>query len=261
MGTAKSLEPIIIESECKIEIKKILLKKLRKELLQAENSTEIDKIKKKLVDESKEPIELPNKPRLCAQDITPEATAILMQKNHDRIAILSAEGGVFDLLGGRYSGGVANLDTYLQSHSGDAIYIDRGGRSPINMENPVMTLGLSPQPSVLVGLAKNQGFQGRGLIDRPIYFLPESNLGYRPLRPVPVPSSITDSYHSVILDLLDKKDKYVDGLREFETISLSADAWRRWKSFAHEVEKKLRGGGGLSMLKVGVGNCQGKSLG
>ena len=44
-------------------------------------------------------------PRLVADDITPEAAASLLAEQGGRLAIISAEGGIFDIIAGRYSNG------------------------------------------------------------------------------------------------------------------------------------------------------------
>src|SRR5262249_28084313 len=42
-------------------------------------------------------------PRLLADDATPEALGTLMAEQHGRLAVISAEGGIFDAIAGRYS--------------------------------------------------------------------------------------------------------------------------------------------------------------
>ncbi len=53
-----------------------------------------------------ESIEVPVTPRLIADDVTPEAAGSLLAAHGGRLAIISAEGGVFDIMNGRYSNGV-----------------------------------------------------------------------------------------------------------------------------------------------------------
>ena len=51
-----------------------------------------------------ESLEVPPVPRLVADDITPEkAAASLLAEQGGRLAIISAEGGIFDIIAGRYS--------------------------------------------------------------------------------------------------------------------------------------------------------------
>jgi hypothetical protein len=52
---------------------------------------------------------VPAIPRLFVDDCTPERLASLMIEQGERIAVFSDEGGVFDILAGRYSNGIPNL--------------------------------------------------------------------------------------------------------------------------------------------------------
>ena len=138
--------------------------------------------------------EVPRVPQLWTSDATPEHLGTLMASNNERMAWLSSEGGIFDMLGGRYSNGVPNLDLVLKAHSGDADRVDRGSRPPIFLRHPLLTVGLSPQPDVLRGLAKRPGFRGRGLLARFTYLMPRSNLGYRKHDAAPIPQAVRQSY-------------------------------------------------------------------
>ena len=75
-----------------------------------------------------EEIDVPVVPRLVADDVTAEAVGSLLAAHGGRLAIISAEGGVFETMGGRYSGGVPNLDVWLKGHAGDQLRVDRKGR-------------------------------------------------------------------------------------------------------------------------------------
>ena len=73
-------------------------------------------------------------PRLVADDVTPEAAASLLAEQGGRLAVLSAEGGIFATLAGRYSG-APNLEVFLKGHAGDLLIVDRKGRDPPNTSN------------------------------------------------------------------------------------------------------------------------------
>ena len=105
-----------------------------------------------------EAVVVPSVPRIVADDITPEAAGSLMADQHGRLAILSAEGGVFDILAGRYSGERANLDVFLKGHAGDTLKVDRKGRPPEYIPRPALTVSVMIQPAVLVAIAKNGAF-------------------------------------------------------------------------------------------------------
>src|SRR5207253_6873621 len=69
-------------------------------------------------------------PRLLADDCSPEKLAGLMRDNAGRIAVISPEGDLFDLMAGRYSAsGAPNLGVCLKAHAGDSIRVDRVHRA------------------------------------------------------------------------------------------------------------------------------------
>src|SRR5262249_1024142 len=88
--------------------------------------------------------EVPLAPRLWTQDVTPEKLGMLMADHGERIAIISDEGGIFDILAGRYSRGVPNLDLFLQSHAGAPYRVDRANRPSVVMQRPALTMVLCP---------------------------------------------------------------------------------------------------------------------
>src|SRR5207253_1149882 len=119
---------------------------------------------------------VPPLPRLYVDDCTPERLASLMAEQGGRMAVFSDEGGVFDILSGRYSKGVPNLDLWLKGHSVSPVRVDRADRArpPILLDRPRLTVGISPQPDVLASLRDKPGFRGRGLLARFLYGLPKS---------------------------------------------------------------------------------------
>ena len=118
------------------------------------------------------------------------------------MAIISDEGGIFDILAGRYNNGVPNLDLFLQSHAGAPVRVDRGSRPSVMMDEPALTLILSPQPDVLQGLASKPGFRGRGLLARFLFMFPVSKIGYRSGNTKPVPETILSDHDAHIRALL-----------------------------------------------------------
>jgi len=202
--------------------------------------------------------EVPSIPRLWAQDITPEKLGQLMADHDEKIAIMSDEGGIFDILAGRYSGGIPNLDVFLQSHAGASVRVDRGSRKSVYMHSPALTMGLSPQPEVLRSLTGKPGFRGRGLLARFLYALPESRLGFRLLNCDPVLKSISDDYNRGIRTLLDIEPP-VNTYGEIEPYILRLDtfAYEAWKDFQKEVEKDMREGEIFEHVKDWAGKLPG----
>lgn len=126
-------------------------------------------------DNTPEPVEL----RLTADDVTPEKLGIVMAEQDGALAILSAEGGFLGTAGGRYAGGIANIDLILKAYTGEPAKVDRVGRASLYIPNPALTLGLVVQPDVAAELAANQTFVRRGLAARFLYAQPPSRMGRR----------------------------------------------------------------------------------
>jgi replicative DNA helicase len=145
-------------------------------------------------------IQVPVIPRLLADDATPEATASLLAEHGGRIAIISAEGGIFDTIAGRYARTV-NMDVYLKGHSGDRIRVDRQGRPAQHIPSPALTLGLMVQPRVIEAIAANRDFVGRGLLARFLYATPVSRVGSRASNATPVSADAEDRYSKAIKKL------------------------------------------------------------
>lgn len=146
-------------------------------------------------------IEVPAALRLVADDTTPEAAASLMVEQGGRLAILSAEGGFFDTLSGRYSRGVPNIDFALKGHAGDSLRVDRRGRSE-SIERAYLSMLLMVQPDVIDSLSANRAFRGRGLIARMLFALPVSRVGRRDIDSAPVPEFVQARYVRRIKDLV-----------------------------------------------------------
>jgi hypothetical protein len=197
--------------------------------------------------------EVPPAPRLFSDDITPERLASLMQEQGGRMAVFSDEGGVFDMLAGRYSKGVPNLDLWLKGHSVSLVRVDRQDRSrpPIIIDRPHLTVGISPQPDVLESLHDKPGFRGRGLLARFLYGLPQSRLGYRTLAPSPIPSHVENRYRLGIEQLINYRPATILRLR------FSDAAYREWKGFQLSLEPQFRDGGALQSLRDWGGKLAG----
>jgi putative DNA primase/helicase len=194
---------------------------------------------------------VPDYPRLLADDITPEALARLMATQAERMAVLSAEGGIFETMAGRYNNGVVNIDVFLKGHAGDALRVDRRNALPLLMDHPALTLGLAVQRDVVVGLTGKAGFRGRGLMARFLYAVPPSLVGRRKTAVATVPASIRKTYEDVIARLLERELEDVRHLLygrarpglEMLTLSPAADEVRI--AFAASIEGRLGPGGDL----------------
>jgi replicative DNA helicase len=192
-----------------------------------------------------ESIEVPAIPRLVADDITPEAAASLLAAQGGRLAIISAEGGIFDIIAGRYSGNVPNLDLWLKGHSGDSLKVDRKGRPPEHVRRPALTLGLMIQPEVLNAIASNRQFRGRGFLARILYAWPVSRVGRRRIAPPPVDPDIEANYGATVREL-------ASGMAGWQgdpaILTLTPIAQKAIQEIEKDVEPTLVGNGELASL-------------
>ena len=188
-------------------------------------------------------------PRLVADDITPEKVAALMAEHGERIALLSAEGGVFGIMAGRYQPNSSpNLDVFLKGHSGDRLTVDRIGRGPVCIERPALTIGLAVQPDVIRRLADTPEFRGRGLLARFLYALPDSLVGSRDLAGAPsIPAGVRAAYRGHVNRLLALKPEGQDAAAQ-RLLRLSKGAQGRLEDFLRWVEPQLGKAGTLGSL-------------
>lgn len=161
-----------------------------------------------------------------------KAEASVLAENHSKAAIVSAEGGIFDILNGIYTKNV-NIDVFLKGHSGDTIRVDRIGRASESILHPTLTMLLAVQPEVLNGLMSNGTFRGRGLTARFLYSMPKSSLGIRAFHTKPIDESIKNEYAKLIRSLLEVDSKE-------EPIYLSEESTAILEQLFHDTEHRFR---------------------
>ena len=172
--------------------------------------------------------------RLYVDDVTTEKLTSVLSENKGTAAIVSAEGGIFDMLSGIYTKNV-NIDVFLKGHSGDTIRVDRIGRNSESIMNPALTVLLAVQPNVLSGMMSNGTFRGRGLTARFMYCMPHSKVGERKYRTQPIPDEVSRCYDLTIRNLLDEGTPQIP-----ELICLTPEADKLLEAFSGEVENKLK---------------------
>jgi len=184
-------------------------------------------------------------PVYIADDVTPEKLAELMHTNNECMGIISAEGGIFSIMAGRYSDKNINIDIFLKGHAGDEVSVYRIGRSAISMRNPALSLCLCCQPEVVKEAGSNRQFLGRGLIARFLYVQCRPMAGYRKRNGHNLSESIRLSYGNHMRRLLDLPRPDQPTLLE-----LSPEAQKYWDEFHDDVETDMQPGGSLSGLKA-----------
>lgn len=202
---------------------------------------ENEEMEKEIVSLKDELRNLPNlqPPRFFADDCTCESLTSLMAENGGVFSVISSEGGIFDILTGRYSPNAkVNIDTWLKGHSGDPIRVDRLGRSTEFVAHPALSAVLTIQPTVLSTIMENSTLDGRGLLARFLYSSPPSRIGTRSFLTPPMPDEVKTAYRNLIFRLMDIP------LKETPTVlTLAPDALEEMNRYFLKHEQYLAGEG------------------
>ena len=244
---AAELLPVIEKTKSERKTAEARISKLRADAVKAKPG-EFERLSAELAEIEAALPEIQSIPQLFTQDVTPEHTGTMLADNGQRLSLISDEGGIVDIMAGRYSNGIPNLDVYLQSHAGSFVRVNRGSRPPVNLTHPALTIAISPQPDVLRGLTSHKGFRGRGLLARFAYTVPPSKLGYRTNRTVPIPDEVARRYQEGIFALAATQPIEDNGKELPHVLTLSPDAYEVWQSFWNEIETMMRPDGRLEHL-------------
>lgn len=175
--------------------------------------------------------------RLIADDCSSEALTSLLANNGGVFSVISTEGGIFDIMAGRYSNR-ANIDVWLKGHCGDPIYVDRMTREAECIPHPALSAILSIQPSVLDEIMSNTTMTGRGLIARFLYASPPSRVGHRVFCTTPIPDDVETAYRGLIFRLM-----ALPKGEEPQTLRLSQEAAQLMADYFQQHEQYLIGEG------------------
>ena len=251
---AKELEPLIRDIKIRRAATQKRIEKLMKKAADTDDAGEREKIITEITDtEATKPDEV-RAPRLWTGDATPERLQMMLEEYDERMAVLTDEGGIFDVMAGLYNDGRANIDVFLQAHAGRSCRVDRQGRTAC-LDSPALTFGITVQPSVLEDLAgKKARFRGNGTLARFLFCMPHNNIGKRDVRKVEsIPEAVKARYIAGISSLLEIEGKT-------RTLTLSTEAREYWLAFAQYVETNQGPGGDFESFQDWTGKLPGAAL-
>ncbi|MBE4716756.1 YfjI family protein [Pseudarthrobacter sp. AB1] len=185
-------------------------------------------------------------PRLLADDATPEALTSLAADNGGKISVASAEGGIFDIFAGRYSGGMPNMDILLKGHAGDAMTVDRKGRPSERIESVCLNMNLTVQPAVLRQIGSGSPEKSKGELERFLFTVPKSSVGFRSVDSRPVPAAVKAAYYHHVSALARAGAEPGEPL----LIRLDPDATKLFTDWQRVIEADLRPNGLLGDPRV-----------
>ena len=190
--------------------------------------------------------------KLIVDDVTPEALVSTMKENDDRIGIVSAEGGIFGTMAGRYNDHT-NIDIFLKGYSGEYYSTARIGRQGNTLKHPLITIVLAVQPQVICDIMDNKEFSGRGLLARFLYSIPNSLVGSRKYRTEPVNKALKEEYNNLIKDLLKTNEMDFD-----RPIRLSEEADLQSEIYNQQIERRLTDD--LEQIEEWAGKLHGNTM-
>ncbi|TDC52858.1 DUF3987 domain-containing protein [Actinomadura sp. KC345] len=198
-------------------------------------------------------------PRLLVDDITPEALGIALQNNAGHVGIISAEGGVFASISGRYQQGTPQLDLALKSYDGDAYRADRVGRDPVTIDRPAVVLGLAVQPHVLAETTQTPALRERGLMGRFTYCVPVDTVGARSVDAPEMPAHTAAGWHRLLAGIASLPVCGDDSA--LRVLQLDRDALELHRGFRAVLEPRLHAEtGDLAFMTDWAGKLAGRVL-
>lgn len=186
-------------------------------------------------------------------DLTVEALGSAMANNGGSGPVIDDEGTFLRNLGGQYSGRTGNLGLVLVGYDCRYYKPRRINRETKPIRRAVLSLVLSPQPSIIAEMKNNHTMNDLGFINRFIVCVPGDLIGEREGRPAtfiddaPVGDE-SRKHRRWWSDLLKSIAAYdpIDGDDEDATIiDLDRDAFKLHYDYAEELERRCRHGGDL----------------
>lgn len=231
------------------------------DLVKVRNASEKQNLEAELADvrDEIEALTVPPARQLLCDDITPEALGILLQENDGHIGIMSAEGGVFASLTGRYTQGTPQLDLILKSYDGDPYRANRVGRSKVVLDHPAVVLGLAVQPHVLAETTKTPALRERGLMGRLSYAVPVDTVGSRAVITPQMPEEVERRWHDTLVRISRAPVYQPDQPRR--TLWLDVEALELHRSYQETLEPRLHDRtGDLAFMSDWAGKHAGRVL-
>jgi len=191
----------------------------------------------------KEAIEDDSPPVYIVDDITSEALFKLMSENNERMSVISAEGGIFGIMAGRYNtNGNGNIDVYLKGHAGDPCSNHRISRKSQSMDSPCLTISLAVQRDIIKEIGSNRQFRGRGLLGRFLYCNCVHKAGHRIRQNESMLETLIQEYRGHILDLMKMP-------LSLHKLKLYPDAQAVWDEFYNDIEAEMQLGKSMASMQ------------
>lgn len=227
---SESIDETIKIKEKEAKIAKLELDQLYKKLIKSESKHEIER-EIQIIEDNID--DIPNHLEVYSSDSTPEKLAIMCKNDDGYFLFKSDEGGIFDTLNGRYANNIPNVDFFNQSFNNAPVKIDRVGSGSLHIQNPRLTVILSPQVKIISKLSKKQAFIDTGLVHRFIFMNCQSFIGKRTLVENQVNEQLFTKFYEKIRYYLNLQFQR----KELINLKLSPKAYLLFKNYFNHIEQ------------------------
>lgn len=182
----------------------------------------------------------PISPEILATDTTVEALSNLMEVTGETAGIFSDEADFLKILAGLYNSGKAgNLQLPLQAYDGSSFFRQRGSGT-VFLKRPLLSVCLYAQPALYEEIRSNSDLQGRGMIGRLLFCVPEEMAGHRDVRKcVKIDKAAEAAYCDLLGDFLDTPQQPEETMPK---IPWTPEAAERMLDYLQQLENSMQSG-------------------
>lgn len=194
-----------------------------------------------------EELQPPISPEILATDTTAEALSNLMERTGETAGIFSDEADFLKILAGLYNrGNVGNLQLPLKAYDGVPCSRLRG-KGTMFLSRPLLSICLYAQPTLYEEIRSNSELQGRGLIGRLLFCVPQSMAGKRDVRKcVHIDKVAEAAYCDLLGGFLDTPQQPESTI---PVIPWEHDAAEEMLDYLQTVENSMDGGNPMEQAK------------
>lgn len=203
----------------------------------------------------------PQPPRFIRSDATPEAIAVGMQQNHGLIFLSSDEGEQLAIFAGRYSGGRPRVEIVNKGYSGSPADISRSDptKPDISVPSALLPMSILSQDATLEKMIGNEALVDSGFVARQLISRPETTLGSRQDKAIPMADSTRYSWSRRVTNILRTAWSITESGQGRKTIQFDVDASAAIEAFQADADRLASEYPPRSILRSWVAKAHGQA--
>ena len=193
---------------------------------------------------------VPALPSLVVDDRTPEALALDLAEQDGAVLLASAEGAdLFAVAAGRHvRDGGDQATIYLHAYDGERLDVRRITRDAVRVEDPALSIVITPQPIVLERLREHPELHHRGLVPRFALVAAPDLAGTRRYNPTAAPDTRVRTAYADTLERLLALPRPTEA-SAVPRLRLAGEALELWRTYQDRVERDLADGEPLAAIR------------